>query len=189
MRFNRDYNAGTSGISRENPPGDALKDVERCIGFSGRGRLFHFDLFDDSIVCPVSLLRRNYSRRKPVVKTPLFSRSRIFLSLAAAALLTATLSPSALAERRAAEDALNLEMFAAMDAGQIEVKIIPQDATKANVIIKNLTDQPVHLQLPEAFASVPVLAQGFGGGGGIGGGGGGIGGGRAVEVNKPAAED
>ena len=111
------------------------------------------------------------------MKTPLISRSRVVLSLVAAALLTATLSPSAMAERRPAEDALNLEMFAAMDAGQVDVKIIPQDATKANIIIKNLTDKPVHLQLPDAFASVPVLAQGFGGGGLGGGGGGGLGGG------------
>lgn len=73
------------------------------------------------------------------------------------------------------------EWFAAMDAGQIDVKIIPQDATKATVLVKNLTDQPLDVKLPEAFASVPVLAQGFGGGGlgggGLGGGGGGLGGG------------
>ena len=66
-----------------------------------------------------------------------------------------------------------------MDAGQIEVKIIPQNATKANVLIRNLTDKPVELRLPKAFASVPVLAQGMMGGmGGMGGGGmGGMGGG------------
>jgi hypothetical protein len=95
------------------------------------------------------------------------------------ALATASFSSSAMADKRPAEDALTLEMFAAMDAGQVDVKIIPQDATKANIIIKNLTEQPVHLQLPSAFASVPVLAQGMMGGGMGGGGmgGGGMGGG------------
>lgn len=76
------------------------------------------------------------------------------------------------------------EWFAAMDAGQIDVKIIPQDATKATVLVKNLTDKPLDVKLPQAFASVPVLAQGMMGGGmgggGMGGGGmGGGGGGQA----------
>ncbi len=78
-------------------------------------------------------------------------------------------------------DAINVGLFEAMDAGQVDVKFIPQDAKKANVLIKNLTDKPLHLRLPDAFASVPVLGQGFGGGmGGMGGGmmgGGGMGGG------------
>ncbi len=71
------------------------------------------------------------------------------------------------------------EWFAAMDAGQIDVKIIPQDATRATVLVKNLTDKPLDVKLPEAFASVPVLAQGMMGGGMGGGGmgGGGMGGG------------
>ena len=99
---------------------------------------------------------------------------RISCCIGAIAIFAASMTSSAMADKRPQEDALNLEMFAAMDAGQVEVKIIPQDATKANIIIKNLTEQPVHLQLPEAFASVPVLAQI---GGGLGGGGGGIGGG------------
>ncbi|TWU46357.1 hypothetical protein Poly51_57530 [Rubripirellula tenax] len=77
--------------------------------------------------------------------------------------------------------AVTAELFAAMEAGQVDVKIIPQDATKANVLIRNLTDKPLDLKLPEAFASVPILAQGMGmGGGGMGGGGmggGGMGGG------------
>ncbi|WP_442506874.1 hypothetical protein SH528x_005748 [Novipirellula sp. SH528] len=80
----------------------------------------------------------------------------------------------------AADDTITAEMFAAMDAGQIDVKFIPINATKANVLVKNLTDKPMNLKLPAAFAGVPVLAQ-FGGGmggGGMGGmGGGGMGGG------------
>ncbi|MGB7325675.1 MAG: hypothetical protein WBD31_12445 [Rubripirellula sp.] len=104
------------------------------------------------------------------------------LAFSAAALSLLSLPGSALADRNKDEPAVvTAELFAAMDAGQVEVKIIPQDATKANVLIRNLTEQPLDLKLPEAFASVPVLAQGMGmGGGGMGGGGmggGGMGGG------------
>ena len=80
-----------------------------------------------------------------------------------------------------ADDAVeprSVELFAAMEAGDIEVRYIPRDAREANVMIRNNTDRPLRIEMPEAFAGVPVLAQ-FGGGGGFGGGqqGGGFGGG------------
>jgi hypothetical protein len=80
------------------------------------------------------------------------------------------------------EDAKRVELFSGMKTGEIEVKFIPKDARSANVMIKNLTERPLSIVLPEAFAGLPVLAQ-FddfgGGGGGFGGdmGGGGLGGG------------
>lgn len=103
--------------------------------------------------------------------------SRRYL-LSAVSLSVLALPTIALAERQAEENAIQAGLFEAMDAGQIEVKIIPQNATKANVLIRNLTDKPVELRLPKAFASVPILAQGMMGGmGGMGGGGmGGMGG-------------
>ncbi len=107
-----------------------------------------------------------------------FSRRIVFHFAAIAAVSMATASISS-AEARKAVDAVNAEFFAAMEAGQIDVKFIPHNATKANVLIKNLTDKPLHIQLPAAFAGVPVHGQ-FGGGGmgGMGGGGmGGMGGG------------
>jgi hypothetical protein len=115
--------------------------------------------------------------------------SRRFV-LSAVSLSILALPAVALAEREKEVPAINAELFAAMDAGQIDVKIIPQDATKANILIRNLTDQPIHLRLPKAFASVPVLAQGMMGGmggggmGGMGGGGGmgGMGGGGFMRV-------
>lgn len=67
-----------------------------------------------------------------------------------------------------------VEMFAAVDQGQIEVRVIPKDSTKANLLIENKSDQPLSVKLPAAFAGIPALAQddgGFGGGGGGGGGG------------------
>ncbi len=83
-------------------------------------------------------------------------------------------------------DAINAGLFEAMDAGQVDVKIIPRDATEANVLIRNLTDQPIELRLPKAFASVPIQAQfgGGGGGGGIGGGGGAV---AAVKAGAAAS--
>ena len=84
-------------------------------------------------------------------------------------------------------NAQTVEMFAAIEKGDIAVKLIPKDSTESNVLIKNNTDQPLNVKLPDAFAGVPVLAQlgganrssntknknqGVGGGGGYGGGGG-----------------
>ncbi|MEZ6116569.1 MAG: hypothetical protein R3C28_08340 [Pirellulaceae bacterium] len=102
------------------------------------------------------------------------------------------LAVSALAAVANAETSLpnkqmdQVEMFAAMEADQISVKLIPKDATQSTVIIENKTDKPLSIKLPEAFAGVPVLAQADagiggggrrGGGGRNGGGGGGVGGG------------
>jgi hypothetical protein len=100
-------------------------------------------------------------------------------------LLVAISAGSADAKKRtrvkaAPKDSKQVELFAAIEAGDIEVQFIPKDATVANVIIKNKTDKPLTIKLPPAVAGVPVLAQ-FGGGGlgggGLGGGGGGLGGG------------
>jgi hypothetical protein len=64
-----------------------------------------------------------------------------------------------------------LDLFAAIERGDVEVKLIPHDDKEANVIIQNKTKRPISVRLPAAFAGVPVLAQqpGFGGGG-VGGG-------------------
>lgn len=70
-----------------------------------------------------------------------------------------------------------VELFAAMEAGEIAVKYIPESSKKARVLIENKTDEPLNVTLPEAFAGVPILAQpgGFGpfagGGAGFNGGG------------------
>ena len=103
---------------------------------------------------------------------------RSALSVATLSALSLLALPlSAQAEGRRDVEAINAGLFEAMDAGQVDVKIIPKDATQANVLIKNLTDKPLELRLPRTFASVPILAQ-MGMGGGMGGmGGGGMGGG------------
>jgi hypothetical protein len=82
-------------------------------------------------------------------------------------------------------DHKSVDMFKAMKAGDIEVKLIPENSKKARVFIKNKTKEPLNVKLPAAFAAIPALAKkggvpalaqiGDGGGGGIGrpGGGGG----------------
>lgn len=99
--------------------------------------------------------------------------------LALAILLTlAAASPSLAAERLALgaqskTPGEQVEMFAAMKAGDLDVKVIPKDDTELRVMIKNNSKKPLSVKLPDAFATVPVLAQFGGGGGGVGGGGGG----------------
>ncbi|MGI6417865.1 MAG: hypothetical protein ACOX1P_19605 [Thermoguttaceae bacterium] len=69
-----------------------------------------------------------------------------------------------------------VELFSAIEQDQIDVKLIPKDSTLCRVLIENKTDQPLTVKLPEAFAGVPILKQGLGGGlGGMGGGLGGTG--------------
>jgi hypothetical protein len=120
------------------------------------------------------------SRNVSVSIVPNLSR-RITSSVTALCGLAVLSFPIAVhAEGRKEVEAINAGLFEAMDAGHVDVKIIPKDATQANVLIKNLTDKPLELRLPKTFASVPILAQmGMGGGmGGMGGGGmGGMGGG------------
>jgi hypothetical protein len=67
-------------------------------------------------------------------------------------------------------EAKAVELFAAMDGGKLQVQLIPKDARQATVIIKNVTAKPLRIQLPAAFAGMPVLAQDdFGAlGGGLG---------------------
>lgn len=60
-----------------------------------------------------------------------------------------------------------VELFAAVEAGQIEVKFIPKNAERARVFVTNKTAQPLNVRMPEAFAAVPVVAQ-FGPGNGLG---------------------
>jgi len=68
-----------------------------------------------------------------------------------------------------------VDLFEAIDAGQIEVKFIAKNEKQARVRIKNKSDKPLSVRLPEAFAARPVLAQigPFGGGLNVGGPGGG----------------
>ena len=79
-----------------------------------------------------------------------------------------------------------VDMYDGMTSGEVEVIIKAKSSSDSNFFVKNLTDKPLAIKLPAAFAAVPVVRQfgggggGFGGqgGGGFGGGGGGFGGGQ-----------
>lgn len=81
-----------------------------------------------------------------------------------------------------------VDLFAAMEQKLVDVKVIAKDSTECNIVIRNKSDRPVSIRMPETFAGVPVLpqfagglgglgAEGYGGRGGRGGYGGGYGGG------------
>jgi hypothetical protein len=95
---------------------------------------------------------------------------RVWFAFAAVALLAqvaSAASPSSAKAEKPVGD--QVEMFAAIKSGDIEVKLIPKDSTTGQVIITNKTKKPLSIQIPAAFAGVPVMAQ-IGIGGGIGGG-------------------
>lgn len=68
-----------------------------------------------------------------------------------------------------------VELFAAMKAGQIDVRVIHKDASAAKALITNKSGKALNLKLPDAVAAVHVLKQQMGGGMGMGGIGAGMG--------------
>ena len=93
-------------------------------------------------------------------------------------------SQNALSNTRSASDTA-VNILDAEAQGLVVVKYIANNAQSAQIVVENKTKKPLTLQLPAAFAGVPVLAQmgmggmggGMGGMGGMGGGMGGMGGG------------
>ena len=60
----------------------------------------------------------------------------------------------------------SVDLFEAVNDGKIEVKLVVKNGEEARIITRNKTQQPLTIEIPEAFAAVPVLAQNQGGGGG-----------------------
>ena len=110
----------------------------------------HLHFIDD---CGLQLSDRNYSSQGNLMRT-----FRVIL-LAAVCCFCGSL--------RSEEATISLDLFDAMDAGQVGVKFIAVDEARANVLVENLTELPLVIQLPNAIAAVPVLAQ-FGQGPGQG---------------------
>ena len=74
-----------------------------------------------------------------------------------------------------------VEFFKGMEDGQLETRFVPKDASGGFLLVTNTTEEPVTVDLPDAFVAVQVLKQlggGMMGGGGGGMGGGGMGGGQ-----------
>ena len=96
----------------------------------------------------------------------------------------AAVLPLAVVQVKAAEpvdESQAVELFKAMEEGLVEVKLVPKNSLESSLSVTNKTNRPIVVDMPSAFAGVPVLAQppmgGFGGGGFGGGPGGGMGGG------------
>ena len=96
----------------------------------------------------------------------------------------AAVLPLAVVQVKAAEpvdESQAVELFQAMEEGIVEVKLVPKNSLESSLSVTNKTNRPIVVDMPSAFAGVPVLAQppmgGFGGGGFGGPGGGGFGGG------------
>ncbi|HEY2761593.1 MAG TPA: hypothetical protein VGI75_12640 [Pirellulales bacterium] len=66
--------------------------------------------------------------------------------------------------------AQSVDMFAGIDSGDLQVKFIPKNDREATIVVKNTTDQPLSVKIPDTFVGVPVLAQAAGAGVGAGGG-------------------
>lgn len=63
------------------------------------------------------------------------------------------------ADKEAKDEALNVGLFDAMDQGLVEVKLSPKGSLESNLSVKNLSSQPLRIDMPSAFAGVPVVAQ------------------------------
>jgi hypothetical protein len=121
-----------------------------------------------------------------MVMKALFCPKFVMALALACGLVTSNLNAAKRADEadKSKDEGRVVELFSAMDSGEVEVELIPKDSTRCTVIIKNKAKEPLRIKLPEAFAGVPVLGQAAGGmmgGGGMGGmggfGGGGMGGG------------
>jgi len=52
-----------------------------------------------------------------------------------------------------------VEVFAAIEAGQVEAQLIAKDSTQACLRLTNKAGKPLNVQMPATLAAVPVLAQ------------------------------
>lgn len=56
-------------------------------------------------------------------------------------------------------EAEQVELFKAIEAGQITVRLIPKSAAGGNVLIENKTDQPISVKIPDVVAGVSIHSQ------------------------------
>lgn len=92
-------------------------------------------------------------------------QSAIGLSMVAVLSLVTWSAFAAAPKETAWPAAEKVAMFQAIDDGQIEVSLTVKDDQNARLVARNLTDKPLSIEIPEAYAAVPILAQNQGGGG------------------------
>ena len=89
--------------------------------------------------------------------------NRLFAKLSPAILMLGLLPLLMAANKRTDfSDAEIVDYAAGNKSGTVEVKLIPKDATRATVVLKNHSKKPLRIKLPSVFVGVPVLAQGDG---------------------------
>ena len=97
------------------------------------------------------------------------SHRRSWWCLAVVAILpVAVFAATPVSKKPEPEHLQNVELFEGMAAGELEVTVIAKDAKEGMLLVKSKLDKPLTVKLPEAFAAVPVLAQGGRRGGGAG---------------------
>ena len=77
----------------------------------------------------------------------------------ALALTPAVVMPADREKRKPMPKGELVDVFSGIETGQIEVQLIARDSARANLLVKNRTEQPLSVVLPQAFAGVPVAAQ------------------------------
>ncbi|HEX3999850.1 MAG TPA: hypothetical protein VHX65_14970 [Pirellulales bacterium] len=98
---------------------------------------------------------------------------RLWIFLAATAMLLPAarlLADDSASSGSNATNGSGTDFFAAIQSGDLTATIIPHDSRRAQVILKNNTDQPLTVKLPDAFVAMPVVAQAAGLGGNNAGG-------------------
>lgn len=100
--------------------------------------------------------------RKSLFAGARFGLTAICLAIAFAVLSTGAVKKPIIKKPTHDPKAEEVELFAAMEAGQIEAKLILKDEFEGNVFIENKTDKPLTIKLPRSAVGVQVLKQGFG---------------------------
>ena len=118
----------------------------------------------------------------------------LLLSLAVALSTVGVVSAAEKATDSKIDESKAVGLFDAMDQGLVEVKLIPKNSLQSSLSVTNKTDKEIVVDMPAAFAGVPVVAQpggmmgGRGGMGGMGGRGGMGGGMWSLAPNKTRKE-
>ncbi|MFW5692707.1 MAG: hypothetical protein ACOCWL_00685, partial [Thermoguttaceae bacterium] len=76
-------------------------------------------------------------------------------------MLPAFVAPAAEPAAAASEDAARqaVDLFAGIEAGSIEARVIPRNEKHLNLLLENKTAEPLTVSIPAAVAAVPVMAQ------------------------------
>ena len=53
----------------------------------------------------------------------------------------------------------SVELFQAIESGQLEVRLIPRDSAQVRLLVENKSGKPLNVRMPAAMGASPVLAQ------------------------------